>query len=451
MVTPPSSATALTAALSQDPNLTSLPHPRADVIAPAELTHTSGTAEIFRLPEIQSRILGDFIIVPCDLLCELPGESLIESWLVEQSLSGNTSSGPDGYDQTRSYLGLQRARKDGLGVWYETKGDDFVKGTETDFMITGSEFEPIVRPPSSSIRTKLSKLLFTCTSDTLKDNMQEQAGLQLRTGLVRKHGKIRLLTTHRAAHIYIFPHWTLKFFSGNDQFDNISEDVIGWWARSAWQEGLGVKLHMDEAFLHEPSKSKPHQSSKQNGSASSFAAPGILTYTHPPDSSLLIRRVDTPALLLSTSLYLAASLDPERPFAHRNRVATDAIEPHTTIDRSTTLIARNTTVAKHCTIKSSCIGANCSIAEGTRITGTILMDDVKIETKVTLQGCILGRRCIIGNNAKLDGCEVQEGFRVREGTVGTKGEKFCVFEGLENGLDQLSSDNSVDADDQEGP
>ena len=104
LVTPQSSAAALVAALSQDPDLTSLPHQKADIVAPRELTHTTGTAEIFRSREIQSKITGDFIIVPCDLFCELDGELLIESWLAEQRLSRNATSGPDVFDQTRSYL-----------------------------------------------------------------------------------------------------------------------------------------------------------------------------------------------------------------------------------------------------------------------------------------------------------------------------------------------------------
>ena len=73
------------------------------------------------------------------------------------------------------------------------------------------------------------------------------------------------------------------------------------------------------------------------------------------------------------------------------------------------------------------------------------MDGAVVERKSVLQGCILGRRCVIGAQSELRECEVQEGFRVQEGTEG-KGEKFMIFEGLENdgGEGDEEADEAVD-------
>ena len=472
LITPPASAKALEAALSQNPHLTSLPLPRADILAPKELSHTTGTAKILRLPEVQAAINGDFMVLPCDLVCEVPGETFLESWMDLQSpLGGAPESFSMNHMAHHRLIHRRARRKGGLGVWFETRAEDNVKGAETDFVITTPLPCSVAPSPSSSLRSHISKLLYATTTDTLRDITQEKGGFPIRNGLIRKHGKIRMLTTYRDAHIYLFPHWVVDMVQRSEKFDSISEDVVGWWAKAEWQDGLADKLHMNEAIEASALKSTKHSevdgkaarpsdddgiynlTSHQtstlwrsfDGENTSIAPPPILSYIHPHPSPMLVRRVDTPALLLSTSIHLA-SLPPSRdpaldatptPLSHQNKVSADPslIALHTTIQADTTLIAPNTSIATHCTIKTSCIGANCVIGEGVKILGSLLMDLVQVEAKVQLQGCILGRRCIIGKGAKLEGCEVQEGFKVADGTIGSKGEKFCVFEGLEDGSD----------------
>ncbi|KAL9631364.1 MAG: hypothetical protein Q9164_005937 [Protoblastenia rupestris] len=372
-------------------------------------------------------------------------------------------------------------RRGGLGVWFDTTGEDNVKGAETDFIITTPLIKSAAPPSSAPLRPDVTKLLYATTTDTLRDITQEKGGFPIRNGLIRRHGKVRMLSTHRDAHIYLFPHWVLDFIKRNEKFDSISEDVVGWWAKAAWQDGLALKLRMDNAVglsVHRPLNSESNgnvtasledielnnltstqPSTLSKDHETSFIPLPILSYVHPHYSPHTIRRVDTPALLLSTSLYLAslsssidARLDtPSTPLSHPHKISADPslIAPHTTIHAPSTLIAPNTSVAKHCTIKSSCIGANCVIGEGARITGSLLMDGVQVGAKVQMQGCILGRRCVIGKGAKLEGCEVQDGFKIEDGTVGSKGEKFCVFEGLDGGLVELEDDADGPGDDDE--
>ncbi|KAM0799560.1 hypothetical protein BDR22DRAFT_854598 [Usnea florida] len=287
-----------------------------------------------------------------------------------------------------------------------------------------------------------------------------------------------MLTTHRDAHIYFFPYWVLEMIKRNEHFDSISEDVVGWWAKAGWQEGLAEKLSLSKIFdprlsprgdetgehgghasgniedeIDLASMSSTHVSAlkteKKDPAKPRLSVPPFLSYIHPTTtttttaSSPLIRRVDTPHLLLHTSLYIATlppSTNPPpniypsgpSPLSHSLKISADPslIAPHTTIHAPTTLIGPNTTVATHCVIKSSVIGANCVIEEGARMTGCLLMDSVTVGSKAVLQGCILGRRCGIGNGCTLKECEVQEGYQVKEETE-AKGEKMMVFEGLE--------------------
>lgn len=383
--------------------------------------------------------------------------------------------------------GESGGRRGGLGVWFETKGEDSTKGTETDFVITTSISKPAAPPPEGSLRARISKLLYATTTDTLRDITQEQKGFPIRHGLIRKHGKIKMLTKHRDAHIYLFPHWVLAMIKNNESFDSISEDVVGWWAKASWQDGLADKLGLREILdpgsndenrdgeggshasgnieddIDLASMSSTHTSvlrplatKSTSASKSPLSIPPMLSYIHQGHSPL-IRRVDTPHLLLHTSLHLATlppNVDPPpgttpTPLSHNQKISTDPslIAPQTNIHAPTTLIAPNTTIATRTVIKTCVIGANCSIGEGVRLTGCLLMDGVVVGEKAVLQGCILGRRCVIGAGANLKECEVQEGYTVLDLTEG-KAEKYMIFEGLDEDLEgEADADGNGDGKD----
>ncbi|KAL8716615.1 MAG: hypothetical protein Q9225_006074 [Loekoesia sp. 1 TL-2023] len=468
LVTPPSSCKAIENALSRNPDLTSLPLPRPDVLAPESLSQNTGTAEILRLPEVQAAIDGHFLILPCDLLSELAGESLLETWMVHAAgLVGSA------------------ALSGGLGVWFPTKGEHAVKGEETSFLMTAQLLHARFPPSSKSLRSDLSKLVYSTSTDTLGDVVESKKAFPIRHGLLRKHGRIRMLTTTRDAHVYLFPYWIIDFINRNPTFDSISEDVVGWWAKATWQDGLVPKLGLDhilnpsseingskdaentthananiEEDLDLASMSTTHvshlltppttpSSSTQNQTKSPpQTVPPFLAYVH-PSSTPLIRRIDTPALLLHASLYIA-SLDPSSsPLAHPHKIhPTCSIAPRTTVSQDV-LVGSNTTVSQHAIIKNSVIGANCVIGVGARLTKCVLMDEVEVGEKTVLTGVVVGARARVRKDCKLgEGCEVQPGFVVEEGTEG-KGEKFMVFTGLEDD-DEVEGDDVGEAVETEG-
>lgn len=488
MVVPPESEAAISAALAQNPHLTSLTSHKPDIIAPKGLTHTTGTAEIFRLPEIQEAITGDFIVLPCDLVSELEGNDLIEQWMVQEAGLGAATGG---VGISMSSGGEKHGRRGGLGVFYNTKGEGSKKGEETDFIATAPLPNPLVAQPSGSLRQDLANLVYTVPTDTLKDIIEEKKCLPIRHALIKKHARTRMLTTYRDSHIYFFPFWTLEFMR-HDRFDSISEDVLGWWAKAGWQDGLGEKLGLKD-ILERPQSSdmdesvviggavdetvdltslistwSPHQDGAlQNTQPRTFASrvqdptapdaplpslqktpltiPPILAYVQPQDpAGPLIRRVDTAHLLLTISLRLAklpsiaeVGKDTASPFAHTAKVAhEETIPQRCTVARDTCLLAENVTVEEKCNIKESVIGAGCKIGTGARLMRCLLMDGAEVGENCQLTGCILGRRCRIeGGGAKDDAktvlkdCEVQDGFVVEWGTE-SKDEKFMRFEGL---------------------
>lgn len=367
--------------------------------------------------------------------------------------------------------GEKCGRRGGMGVWYQAKTETSSKGTETDFIITTALPSPASPQPSTSLRPHLSKLVYATTTDTLRDITAGKKHFPIRHGLIRRHGRIRMLTTHRDAHLYIFPHWVLDFVSRNERFDSISEDVVGWWAKSSWQDGLAVKLGLraildgtpakdhrkdgdsgsqmsgfieDEIDLAGLSSTHPSVLPSSSPSASrssrskSLDIPPIVAYVHPSPgptpalpSSRLLLRVDTPALLLRISLQLATLPPSTHPFAHPQKTATPSLlAAQTNIHTASTLLDANVTVASRAVIKESVLGSSCSVGMSARILQSVLMEEVDIGERAVVTGCVVGRRARVGKGAILTDCEVQGGFVIEEGTE-AKGEKFMVFEGMD--------------------
>ncbi|KAG9187246.1 hypothetical protein G6011_05117 [Alternaria panax] len=511
VVTPPESLEAIEAAMSQNPHLTTLPSPKPDILAPKDLSHQTSTGDLFRLPELQSAIKGDFIVLPCDLVCELDGTALADAWMVEQGGFAGASGGLDrnGGKIAFGAGGEKLGRRGGMGVWYQAKGEGSRKKEETDFIATTPLPTPIVPVPRDSLRRNISKLVYSVPTDTLNDITEENKTFPLRHSLIRKHARIRMLTTHRDAHIYIFPYWVMDMIKKNEKFESISEEVLGWWAKAGWQEGLGDKLGLRQ-ILHGEDEESDHgsqvveeeidvskfsttysggntdteisapttlasrvtkssstpDSAKSLTSNSKLTVPPILAYVQPSGpTEPLIRRVDDSHLLLTVSLRLAKLPSIEEvtkelasPFAHQSKIVhKESIPRKCRVEAENSLLADNVIVEEKTNIKESVIGPNCKISEGARLLRCLLMDGVEVGPNVQLTDCILGRRCRMeGGDAKdgdktvLKDCEVQDGQVVEWGTE-AKNEKFMRFDvGEDVGSEGFGEDEMDTMEGEEG-
>lgn len=432
--------------------------------------------------------------------------------VAEGELGG--SAGNDGPEMQKARMvgvgGEKGGRRGGLGVWYQTRGrEESVKGEIADFVATAPlerDEAPVVNAlpgDQVSVKSELSKLVYATPMDSLKDDMEEKKGLLIRHSLLKRHGRVKMLTTYRDAHIYLFPYWVKEMAKRNEKFESISEDLVGWWAKAEWQTGLGEKLglrdvfesnddsgenvsHDDETIEEEidlqamsttmsgptisgdnyttrgrhehrnlsrsetfQSEADDTQESKDHNDAE-LVIPPILAYIHPSQPfAPMIRRVDNAALLLSVSLRLAKleSIDEvgrsaSSPCAHAQKIAYPAgIAQRCTVTKADCLLAENVTVEEKSVIKESVIGANCHIASGARLTRCLLMDGVVVGERCQLTGCIVGRRSKIGRESVLKDCEVQDGNIVLDETD-AKNEKFMVFEGLEDDMDRDADDDT---------
>ncbi|KAI9808123.1 MAG: hypothetical protein M1825_004580 [Sarcosagium campestre] len=475
LITPPASSSAISAAVSMDPSLSSLPLPRPDILAPDALSANTGTAEILRLPEVQAIITGDFLVLPCDLVCEVPGSALIESWMIREASFGGASDGK----------GERAGRRGGLGVWYNTKGEHSLKGVETDLIATttAAAASPVT-PPSGSLLPHISKLVLSMPTDTLHDIGQEKGTFPLRHSLLRAHANIKLRTGHRDAHVYLFPHWVLDFVARNERFDSISEDVVGWWVKAGWQDGLSEKLGLQDIFARRapghrsadegaldgsgglledeidlgelsstasmieksPTRttarlaSRVQRGSQQPSSEPLSSIPPMLSYIHP--SGRLLQRVDSGALLLQTSLLLArhppvGDVD-ATPLSHTQKIHPTAnVAQRSTVTASDSLLAPHVSVAEKCVIKESVLAAGCAIETGARLTRCVLFDGVTVGERSVLSGCIIGKDVRIGRGSTLRDCEVQGGMTLSENSKSTVALLFLFHQ-----TDRLASDDA---------
>ena len=483
LITPPSSAKAIDAALQQNPYLTSLPTPTADIVSPEILTQTSYTADILRIPEVRRILHGDFLVLPCDLVCELAGELLLEAWMVRQASLAGASSSSDPRGSKSSSLMHNNERQGGLGVWFETNAEENVAGEETDFVITAPLDRMREPAPEGSLVPQIQELVYSTTADTLNDIVKDNGFLPLRQSIAVKHPRTKVLTSFRDAHVYFFPHWVLDLVDANDNVESISEDVLGWWAKAGWQVGLPAKLglrnvlnapvyrtedldgsvaglEMDLESLSTTRKStrrhlpEAQASDKAENSSQDPKIPPFLAYVHSRDPEApLIRRVDTPALLSYVSLRLA-KLEPiedvgkamASPFSHASKIAYPAgVATKTTIHKANCLLAENVTVEPKSIIKESVIGANCHIKTGVKLTRCLLMDGAVVGDGSDLTDCIIGNRAQVGNGSTLVNCEVQHGNVVPDETE-ARGENFMVFRGLDDAGAEAEEDSDAGVD-----
>ncbi|KAL9617219.1 MAG: hypothetical protein Q9160_007980 [Pyrenula sp. 1 TL-2023] len=464
LIAPPQSQAALSAALQQNPHLTSLPSPSPTILAPPDLAFTTGTAELLRLQAVQDAIKSDFILLPCDLVCDVGGDAFLTTWMTHLGGLGGLTDGQDFEVPGPKMIGLggeKGGRRGGLSVWYNTTGrEESIKGEECDFNATAKFDAEEGVPPSVHFTTSnsseahgvLRKLVWATPMDSLRDECEENEALwQIRSSLLKRYGAVKCLTRHRDSHIYFFPYWIKDFAKENEDFESVSEDLVGTWAKAEWRkpsyrarfgikkilgktrkggqvdrvsyEDLSIEEEIDILSLSSTrtSRSPPSEPLKPRLTPISLASrvntdlddsqniitpdpesddeppppvPPMVAYIHPSSADApLVRRVDTAPLLLSVSLLLA-KLPSQEESSVSGLQPSPLSHPHKVAP--TAMVAPRTTITK----PDCLIGDNVSVAE-----------------KCVIKESVLGAGCTIGEGARLTKCLIMDGATVQEKCV----------------------------------
>jgi translation initiation factor eIF-2B subunit gamma len=469
LVTPPASKTTIGAALAQNPHLTSLPSPSPDLLAPEDLEHTTPTAELLRLLEVQQVIKSDFLLLPCDLVCDISGETFLETYLT--SLGGvggvgiRSASDLDSSKSVTAGLGGESSgRRGGLSVWYNAVNrEESIKGEECDFICT-AKLDPANASPLPALKSEktsahMRKLVWTMPMSELWDQAEEDKSWKIRQSLLRKHGNVKCMTQYRDSHIYLFPYWVKDFAQHNEDFESVSEDLVGTWAKAEWRKPsyrarFGVQkvlpsishvqdnrppserpieeeidllsLSSTQVTRHPPSPSQTRPQHKRTAHLASRVqadpedsilsadsdpptspykptdseiplVPPILAYILPSaPTAPLVRRVDTTPLLLSISLLLAKLPSIDESTASKQTTSPFA---HPSKVHPTATIAPRVTISR----SDSLIGANATIA-----------------TQCVVKTSVVGSNVSLGAGSRITGCVIMDGATVGEKCVLTR-------------------------------
>jgi translation initiation factor eIF-2B subunit gamma len=523
LITPPTSKEPIAAALAQNPYLTSLPSPSPDLLAPKELEYTTPTAELLSLSEVQAVIKSDFVVLPCDLVCSIPGEHFLETYLTRLGGSGGISSKNTDHQSTRNDLSLlgpeTRNRRGGLSIWYNTiDREDSVKGEECDFMCTtqlDSQYDiPLSKTMAFPHQGILRKLVWTMPMSELWDQCEENKSWKIRQSLLRKHGAIKCMTKYRDSHIYFFPYWVKEFANSNEDFESISEDLVGTWAKAEWRKPsyrtrIGAKkifgpksvagredipihdrpveeeidllsLSSTQITVQPPSKTARVQrptrlasrvqaapdisiitpdDTTDNDPTSVPSIPPILSYILPssPDAPL-VRRLDTTPLVLSVSLALAKLPSLDECTATKTSPSPFShqykVQPTATVAPRVTITRSDTLIDSNSTIATQCVIKSSVIGSSVAIgTGT------RITGCVIMDGATVGDKCVltntvIGKKAKIGSKSILQNCEVQDGNVvaySTEGKgEKYLVGGLEDEIDDEEGDAFDDHDEDDG-
>ena len=220
--------------------------------APSTLNDNMQSADILRVAYNKGWIKGDFITLSCDVVVQNLGlQQIVEVWMTEQgSLGGGGSkprTGEDGRD----------GRRGALGVWFGVAGEGAVKGQEVDLMVVSpqtklsKQLNILKRNYTNTNSTAIYNLLSTVPHHNLKA-ITNSTDFPLRHNLLSHHPRASIRNSHRDAHVYVFPHWILKFIAANPKLKSIKDDVIPWLAKCTWQKGLGERMGLDEILIQRP-------------------------------------------------------------------------------------------------------------------------------------------------------------------------------------------------------
>lgn len=434
-------------------------------------------------------VTADFLVLPCDLICELGGEKLLQAWMVkaasladlleEQDLGRNflAEGGAGAETRSKSNGNGYATHSGGLGVWYDTRtGIPAVKSEEKDFVATVPLSKPAqgaAAAASSDSKTApsvvphLERVVTAMPTDSLNDLTEEKNGYPTRHGLLRRHRALRMRTTHRDAHIYVFPHWVMDFVQANEHMDSIGEDVLGWWAKAEWQRSLPEKLGVGKALQtycapaggdnsdsssstggHDgrlPSSTSPSRSRVQwarsltsgagpTSAASTFVAAAAITT---PSSSADNVETTQPATT-TVDEDQRQQMPPLLAYVHPSAPTAPLIRR---VDTSQLLLTVSLQLAKLPSVEETALAAGVAAdsaaalalsspfahtkkvayPEGVKPRTTVtrpdslVADNVTVEEKVSIKECVIGANCQIQEGAKLHQCLLMEGVVVGKG------------------------------------
>lgn len=365
------------------------------------------TGECFQ-KELLERIKGDFVLLPCDFVTDIPPQILIEQY---RNRDSNNIALAFYYKNGLEIADKRQTNKQAFTVYSENEETDFqpvlldVYPTEEVKKSKSLRIRThlLWKFPNATVSTKLvNSSIYFCTYELC----QLLSDKKPKNDNAKNDGDEDEITAKNAS--VIKP----NYFKSNNE---LIKDPIN------ANKSLG-KMFRDLAR-------RSWQHSKNRETVGMFILPEVGAFIR---ANNLNAYTEANRFLLRIKAHTMAS-NAQTTTASASAIGADAI------------VGPGCTILERSNIKLSAVGANCVIGNRCRIAGSILHPSVKIEDEVLLENVIVGPNAVIGKKSKLTNCYVEGSFVV-EAKSTLKGETLTkmYFEPDEDYSDSEAIDSDSD-------
>ncbi|KAJ1939889.1 Translation initiation factor eIF-2B subunit gamma [Kickxella alabastrina] len=328
------------------------------------LSEVSGSADALR--QLAPQIKGDVIVVPCDLLIDVPAVH---------------------------FLDLFRIRRPAMAtMFYEVMRSEGGGGSS----------KARVPLPVVGIDQPTSRLV-------LLEDVESDEELQLPMSLIRRFPSMAVSDKMQDSHVYVLQKWLLDYIVNNTDIESLQDDLLPLLVSAQSDPELFESSKLEKYMLKASSEqdvTDDHDAAALQFELSESAAKP----TNPTSSDSLqvfvyIRRGG-----------IAGRADQIPQYCDLNYIATKlSIDPR--VEESAELlknvqvsadsmVGQSSKLGERCLVKRSVIGPHCIIGHNVKITNSVIMDHVTIGDNAVIESSILCKEATIPDGFQIINCEI---------------------------------------------
>ncbi|KAJ1814364.1 Translation initiation factor eIF-2B subunit gamma [Coemansia sp. RSA 2598] len=352
------------------------------------LNDVSGTADALR--QVAPQIKGDVVVVPCDLLIDVPAVQ---------------------------FLDLFRIRRPAIStLFYEVMRSEGGGGsTRTSLAL------PII-----GIDQPTSRLVLHREIDAAKDR-DEREEMRLPMSLIRRFPSLAVSDKMQDSHVYVLQRWVLDYIVHNRDIESLQDDLIPLLVRAQCdpelQKSSGIAKYLRSATPQNESSEDSDMAAMQFGLSDAAAKPEdeacapLKVFVYVRRGGIAGRADQIPRYCdlnhIATRISTEARIDETAKLASRTTVGPDS------------MVGASSQIGERCSIKRSVVGAHCVIGKGVKIINSIIMDHVTIGDGVKIESCVVCKLTKIGDESQLNDCEIGARVSIPSGSE-LKGSSFTI-------------------------
>ncbi|AAS50252.1 AAL114Cp [Eremothecium gossypii ATCC 10895] len=361
------------------------------------------TGEILQ-QELLERITGDFVLLPCDFITNIPPQIFLDQYL------------------NRDHDSLAMA------VYYQNAFENIDKKQIKKFFTVYTDNEDSMKQP----------VLLDIYS---REDVEKTKYLKMRSQMLWRYPNSTVSVKLLNSYIYFCSHELVHLLSTDDSA--VAADSDG--SDSEDEVGSRNPNQIRPSYFRNKTKMVKDPMNGRKSFAKLFRDIARRSWQHsrPRETVSIFIMPDVGIFIRANNL--SAYMEANRYILKIKSASTSHTVP---VTGSSSAIGADSVIGASCTIlgktnvKRSVVGANCKIGNRCRIVGSILLDGAEIDDEVTLENVIVGKFGKVGKKTKLTNCYVEGYYSVAPRTV-LKGETLAnIYIEGENEFDDSDMDTS---------